>query len=87
MSTDGSPEKSITIVGAGSWGTALAVSLASKGVPVRLWARREEAARQIRDDRHNPTYLPDVEIPESIVVTSSLEAAVEGTDFWVFATP
>ncbi|GMQ82860.1 MAG: NAD(P)H-dependent glycerol-3-phosphate dehydrogenase [Rhodothermia bacterium] len=87
MSTTGSPEKSIAIVGAGSWGTALAVSLASKNIPVRLWARREEAAKQIRDDRHNPTYLPDVVIPESIVVTSHLEEAVEGADFWVFATP
>ncbi|MCZ6757494.1 MAG: NAD(P)H-dependent glycerol-3-phosphate dehydrogenase [Bacteroidetes bacterium] len=87
MSTNGSREKSVTIVGAGSWGTALAVSLASKDVPVRLWARREEAAKQIRDDRHNPTYLPDVVIPESIEVTSNLEEAVEGSGFWVFATP
>jgi len=87
MSTNGSPETTVTIVGAGSWGTALAVTLASKNVHVRLWSRREEAAAQIRRERHNPTYLPDVVIPDSVFVTSDLEEAVIDSEFWVFATP
>jgi glycerol-3-phosphate dehydrogenase (NAD(P)+) len=87
MDSNGARDRTVTIVGAGSWGTALAVTLASKSVPVRLWARRSDAAEQIRRERHNPRYLPDVEIPESIFVTSDLEEAVEASQFWVFATP
>lgn len=87
MSAIGSRKTTVAIIGAGSWGTALAVTLASKGIPVRLWARREEAAAQMRTDRHNPTYLPDVVIPESVWVTSELAEAVDNSDFWVFATP
>jgi glycerol-3-phosphate dehydrogenase (NAD(P)+) len=78
---------SVAVIGAGSWGTALAISLAGSGHDVRLWARREEAAAQIRRDRHNPTYLPDAIIPDNVYVTSSLDDAVESTEFWVFATP
>ena len=85
---DANGEKiSIAVIGAGSWGTALAISLATSGHDVHLWARREEAAAQMRRDRHNPTYLPNADIPESVVVTSDLVEAVRGTTFWVFATP
>jgi glycerol-3-phosphate dehydrogenase (NAD(P)+) len=87
MNRSAPPVETVTVIGAGSWGTALAVSLASKDLHVRLWARRAEAADQIRRERHNPTYLPDVEIPESVYVTSDLGSAVEGAEFWVFATP
>lgn len=87
MNQNGAPTTAIAIIGAGSWGTALAISLASTGHDVRLWARRQEAAEQMRRDRHNPTYLPDATIPDSIHVTSDLLDAVKGSDFWVFATP
>ncbi len=80
-------EESIAIIGAGSFGTALAINLANSGHDVRLWARREEAAEQMRRDRHNPTYLPDAILPDSIRVTSDLAEAVSGTGFWVIATP
>ncbi|MDX1548416.1 MAG: NAD(P)H-dependent glycerol-3-phosphate dehydrogenase [Rhodothermales bacterium] len=77
----------VVVLGAGSWGTALALSLAGDGHRVALWARREEAARAMRRDRHNPTYLPDVEIPASIRITHDLEEAATGRDLWVVATP
>ena len=77
----------IAVLGAGSWGTALACSLAQQGRTVTLWARREEAARTIRKTRHNASYLPEVAIPESIEVTSDIEAAVEGAWLWVVAVP
>ena len=77
----------IAVLGAGSWGTALACSLAKQGRDVVLWARREEAARTLRETRHNASYLPEVEIPASIAVTSHIEAAVAGAWLWVVAVP
>ncbi len=79
--------KKVAIIGAGSWGTALAISLASEGHDVTLWARRAEAADAISRTRHNPSYLPDAVIPDSVNVTADLDEAVRGADFWVFATP
>lgn len=79
--------KRIAVLGAGSWGTALSISLASTGHDVVLWARREEAAEYIRKERHNKSYLPDAIIPDSILVTSDLERAAVGSDVWVFAMP
>lgn len=75
------------VLGAGSWGTALAVSLARGGHPVSLWARREDAAAAIRDTRRNVPYLPEADVPASVAVTSDLAAAVEGADVWLVAVP
>jgi glycerol-3-phosphate dehydrogenase (NAD(P)+) len=49
-----------TVIGAGSWGTALAVVLQSNGHDVRIWAREQEIADAINLNHHNPTYLPDL---------------------------
>ena len=81
------PEGRIAVLGAGSWGTALAYSLATNGRPVTLWARREDAAETIRATRHNATYLPGVALPASVAVTSDLHAAVEDAWLWVVAVP
>lgn len=77
----------VAMFGAGSWGTALSVSLAQAGHAVTLWARRPEATATMRQTRHNPTYLPDVTIPASVRITSDLEAAATAADVWVLATP
>jgi len=77
----------ITLFGAGSWGTALAVHLAAEGRDVTLWARRQEAVERIRSTRRNPTYLSDVEIPSSVRVTSDLEAAASASALWAVAVP
>jgi len=77
----------IAVIGAGSWGTALTISLALAGRDVALWARREAAAEVMREERHNPTYLPEAIIPDSVMVTSDLDRATEGRSIWVFATP
>jgi glycerol-3-phosphate dehydrogenase (NAD(P)+) len=77
----------ITIFGAGSWGTALAVTLARAGRRVTLWARRPEATEKIRDTHYNPTYLPEVEIPEAVAVTSDLAEAAQVEGLWTVATP
>ncbi len=65
----------VSILGAGSWGTALAILLAGKGVPTTLWARDADAARRIRDARENRAYLPGAPIPESLEVTGDFERA------------
>lgn len=78
---------SITLFGAGSWGTALAVHLAAEGRDVTLWARRPEVVETIQQKGHNPTYLPDVAIPSSVHVTSSLETATRASSLWAVAVP
>ncbi len=78
---------SITLFGAGSWGTALAVHLAQAGRDVTLWARRPEAVEQMRRTRHNPRYLKDLLIPASVQITSNLEVAAQASDLWGVAVP
>ncbi|WP_420454865.1 NAD(P)H-dependent glycerol-3-phosphate dehydrogenase [Rubrivirga sp.] len=77
----------IAVLGAGSWGTALAVSLAHGRHAVTLWARRPEAAAEITRTRQNAPYLPGAEIPASVAVTSDLGAAVDAADVWLVAVP
>lgn len=79
--------KRITVIGAGSWGTALAISLASSGAAVTLWARREALANDMKRTRLNAEYLDCATIPESIQITSDLENAARDAEMWVFATP
>ena len=78
---------SITLFGAGSWGTALAVHLATAGRDVTLWARRPEAVEQMRRTRHNPRYLNNLLIPSSVQITADVEAAAQASDLWGVAVP
>jgi len=68
-----SSEKTVGIVGAGSWGTALAVLLAGEGTPVLLWGHRREHVERLAAERENRRYLPGVQFPASLEVTASLE--------------
>lgn len=77
----------ISLFGAGSWGTALAVHLASEGRDVTLWARRKEAVERMQRTGHNPTYLPEVEIPSSVYITSDLEEVANASSLWALAVP
>ena len=76
-----------TIIGAGSWGTALAVVLESNGHDVVIWAREKEIAANINTNHHNPTYLPDLNIPPAIKCSTNLEDCLHDRDLIVFATP
>ncbi len=62
----------IAVMGAGAFGTALAVALARQGKPVLLWARSEDHAREMADCRMNLTRLPGIALPDNITVTSVL---------------
>jgi glycerol-3-phosphate dehydrogenase (NAD(P)+) len=66
------------VAGAGGWGTALAVLLAGKGIPVTLWARRPEIARALERDRENTRLLPGVVLPPGIAVTADPVEAMDG---------
>ena len=78
---------SVAVLGAGSWGTALAIALAHNGYDVRLWARRADAAGEIARTRRNEPYLPGAEIPDGVSVTSHLGDATEAADVWLVAVP
>jgi glycerol-3-phosphate dehydrogenase (NAD(P)+) len=77
----------IGILGAGSWGTALAVHLARGGHEVRLWGRNPALVAEMRDRRANAVYLPDVSLPRDISVTHDLDCALTVADCVVSAVP
>ena len=78
--------RTTAILGAGGWGTALAVLWAKGGNAVTLWGNNAERAGRLRETRENSEYLPGVKIPESIVVTSEI-ADCTGAELIVFVTP
>ncbi|MGM0412660.1 MAG: NAD(P)H-dependent glycerol-3-phosphate dehydrogenase [Pseudomonadota bacterium] len=77
----------LAVLGAGSWGTALAVHLARGGHGVRLWGHREAEIQRLAEGRENRTYLPGIAFPEGLMVTASLRAAVEGAAGVLVALP
>ena len=79
--------RNVAVIGAGSWGTALAIVLAENCQQVTLWARREELCREIRQTRENKAYLPGVTLPKNITVTSDLERAVYQKEAIVLVVP
>ena len=74
------------VIGAGSWGTALAILLNENGNEVTLWSHRETEAEQIRSTRQ-VSKLPKVRLPEAIQVTSDLEAASAQKDILILVVP
>src|SRR5699024_10397321 len=79
--------KKVTIIGAGSFGTALAIVLARAGNKVQLWARESEIVYGINNRHRNPSYLADVTLPDSIVCFKDLEKCLNDREMIVFATP
>ncbi|MCM3003928.1 NAD(P)H-dependent glycerol-3-phosphate dehydrogenase [Priestia koreensis] len=79
--------KRIGVLGAGSWGTALAFVLADNGHEVKLWAHRSETIEEINETHRNERFLPGIELPTSIVGYSSLQEAVEDVSTIILAVP
>jgi glycerol-3-phosphate dehydrogenase (NAD(P)+) len=77
----------IGVVGAGGWGTALAKLLADKGERVTLWCHGAECLRDIQTKRENCAYLPGIQLPPGIALTSSLELAVANKFLVICAVP
>jgi glycerol-3-phosphate dehydrogenase (NAD(P)+) len=77
----------IVVLGAGSWGTTLAILLAHNSHQVSLWSYSDQYTDQIRTLRENPSFLPGIRIPESIEATSDLRHAVKEKEMIVAAVP
>ncbi|WP_231688170.1 NAD(P)H-dependent glycerol-3-phosphate dehydrogenase [Bacillus sp. FJAT-18017] len=77
----------IAVLGAGSWGTALAIVLADNGHNVKLWSHNPDQVQEINESRTNAKYLPGIEIPALIEAVSSISDALQGTDTVVLAVP
>ena len=77
--------KNIVILGGGSWGTALAISLARKGLAVDLWCRNEAQAEEMRETRFNKKYLPNVSLTDKIRILTDLNEAMQDKDIVVLA--
>lgn len=79
--------KQLAVVGAGSWGTALAIALASRCQTIRQWARDGEQASRIMQSRQNAKYLPGFQLPENVYVSADLCEVVSGANTVLLAVP
>jgi glycerol-3-phosphate dehydrogenase (NAD(P)+) len=77
----------IAIIGAGSWGTALAIQFARVGRPVRLWGRNREHLLDMQQQRRNTRYLPEAAFPDALTVATDLPAALAGCSDVLIAAP
>jgi len=77
----------ISVIGAGSWGTAVSWVLGGKGHDVRLWSREAEIAEGVNENHRNPIYLPDVQLAASVFASPDIEEALEGAEAVVMVTP
>lgn len=79
--------ESIAVIGAGSWGTTLAIMLAEKGYPVTLWSYEPEQLALMSRERRNPTYLPDASFPENLHLSGDLTETAAAAGYLVLAVP
>jgi glycerol-3-phosphate dehydrogenase (NAD(P)+) len=77
----------VAVIGAGSWGTAIAWLLGGKGIDVRLWAREPEIAEGVNAAHRNPMYLKDIVLPQSVLATPDMAEALAGAEAVVVVTP
>ena len=77
----------VAIIGSATWGTALGITLARKGIRVKLWTRTEEEARGLNEARENTTFLPGYRFPIRFSATSSLEEAFDRAELVILAVP
>ena len=79
--------KSLAIIGAGSWGTALSIVLAPRLSRIRLWVYEGDLAMRMRQTRENDLYLPGFSIPPNVEIASDLSEALSGADLVVSVVP
>lgn len=79
--------KKISIIGGGSFGTALSVVLGTAKYPVTIWARETEVVEGINSHHVNPDYISDVKLPENVRASHDFKEALDGAEMVVFATP
>ena len=77
----------LAIIGAGSWGTALAIVLAPRFSTVRLWVYEKDLVERMRASRENDVYLPGFFLPENVEAVSDLAAALDGAEIVLGVMP
>src|SRR5438128_9994155 len=77
----------IAVIGAGGWGTALAITMARRPREVRLWAYEPDLVETMIATRENSIYLPSVRVPESVHITNSIRDALDGAGIVIMAVP
>lgn len=77
----------IAILGAGSWGTAVAIHIATAGTPVMLWGRNPQHMQEMQQSRCNARFLPNITFPEALTVTADFEQAINKADQLIIAVP
>jgi glycerol-3-phosphate dehydrogenase (NAD(P)+) len=77
----------VTVLGAGSWGTTLALVLLGNGHEVNLWTYKPEQEALMRERHENPEFLPGIPLPPTLRITSDIEAAANGREMIVAAVP
>ncbi|MCL9776383.1 NAD(P)H-dependent glycerol-3-phosphate dehydrogenase [Vibrio methylphosphonaticus] len=78
---------SMTVIGAGSYGTSLAISLARNGANVVIWGHDPEHMARLEADRANHDFLPGIDFPESLIVESDLQKAVQASQDLLIVVP
>lgn len=79
--------RTLAVVGAGSWGTALAIACAARAEHVSLWAREAEVVEGVNQSHRNPLFLPDCPIPPNVTAHSDFERCLDGAELVLFVPP
>ncbi|AME09358.1 MULTISPECIES: NAD(P)H-dependent glycerol-3-phosphate dehydrogenase [Gemella] len=77
----------ISVIGSGSWGTALSQAIVDNGHELRLYSRNEKTRDEINTEHTNKRYLKNIKLPENVIATSNLEEAVKFGEVLVIAVP
>ncbi|TDM04279.1 NAD(P)H-dependent glycerol-3-phosphate dehydrogenase [Macrococcus carouselicus] len=77
----------ISVLGTGSWGTALANVLLDNGHDVMMWGRSQTVAAHLAADKRNPDYLPDIRLNDNMTATTDINQAVSHADVLIVAVP
>lgn len=85
--TDSEEVTKVAVLGAGSWGTALAVTLARNGARVGLWGHLRDEVAALRRDRENRAYLPGIALPQAVEPEQDLSQALDGAELLVIVVP
>ena len=87
MVTSSKTPKNVTVIGAGAWGTALAISAITAGNKTTLWARRDDHVSKMKSSAENADYLPGFKLPNALTITSNLQTAIKNADIILLVVP